>query len=641
MHALSKAEGSGGDAFVPLDEDIIFSTDNPVAIGDSKTVYYDRDQAHNPRVVLTRNAIYFLSKQSDNHNLYADIIDIESYKMGAPQKNSMVVEITLTSSEKNTSLNNSLVTAIGDQLIKITFTNVSKKHQADLRTIKEDHDLLLATLAGLLEARRMTISAMKAEPVKQEQEQEKTPVQEPEQRKVEDIEKRDNIPPKLICDDQEEQSVIKIGDPSVLYNNDTLSKALFAPREHSMFKHENKQDNQSLEPIKPVDSPIMEQPIHAFTPVSDRDARPEHDQSDLLSTLLQDDYLRELSRPLTFDRLRKPGNLLAAVNKLMLLFLKASYKEDDHKNTPTISTILEKKVDDPEFVETGSLQTLLPSAEGFFADDNYDSSLEETLGLPHITNTALIELRGKSPAYIMSSYIDSYTSSYNSLASIEVPEYPLKLYTSGLQNVNVALCLSSCSLTPDIIAKNLPTLLLNYTLTSPFHSSAKFKLIPADEVFSLLNRARPIYPVSTETFYKAIRLADDECKRRINEKAPYHSFPVFVPWRINNTWYFVQKAVRLTNVIHFIVVNVLYNAWTKIRAENPHPDKPHAYVTADELTTRFGLTPAVSLDILDFMVKQRLLVVDVCTSKRYYLNLITKHYRCLQDTASKISKIAA
>lgn len=72
---------------------------------------------------------------------------------------------------------------------------------------------------------------------------------------------------------------------------------------------------------------------------------------------------------------------------------------------------------------------------------------------------------------------------------------------------------------------------------------------------------------------------------------------------------------------------------------NPQPNKPHPYVTADELTERFGLAPATSSDLLDFMVRQRLLVVDVHTSKRYYLNLITKHYRCLQDSASKSAEL--
>lgn len=640
MHALSKVEGNEGDALVPPDEDIIFSTDNPITVGDNNTVYYDRDPAHNPRVILTRKTIYFLSKQSENHNLCTDIINIESYKAGAPQKNSMTVEITLTSSEKNTSLNNNLVTAVCNQLIKITFTTVSKKHQADSRSIKEDHDLLLATLTGLLEARKMSISAMNSKPVEQQHEKMLTQQQEPTLHIVEDVKDSDGTPPKIICDDQEVQSVLKIGDHSAFSNNDVLSKAIFAPREHSVFKHGDKQDNQSPEPEKATESPILAQPVHAFLPISAHDAKLEPDQSTLLSTLIQEDYLRELSRPLTFDQLRKPSALLAAVNKLMFLCLKAC-NENAQMSTPVALSILEKKVDNPNSAEAGSLQTLLPSAEEFFSNNDYNNSLEETLGLPHITNNALIELRGKSPAYIMSSYIDSYTSSYNSLTPIEALELPLDSYTYGLQNVNVASCLSSYFITPDVIVRNLSTLLLNYTLTSPFHSSAKFKLVPADEVFSLLNHARPMYPVSVETFYKAIRLADDECKSRINEKAPYHRFPIFVPWKINNTWYFVQKALRLTNVIHFIIVNVLYNAWTKVRIENPHPNKPHAYVTADELASRFGLTHAVSMDILDFMVKQRLLVVDVCTSKHYYLNLITKHYRCLQDTASKISKITA
>lgn len=621
MHALFKVQGNETGGFGPSSDAIIFSTDNPIAVGDSKTTYYDRDQAHNPRVVLTREAIYFLSKQSPDHNLYMDLIDIESYKIGS-QKNALVIEIVPTSSDKNRALNNNLVTNTDDQLIKITFASASKKHQADLRSTKEDHDLLLATLTGLLEARMMTFSVRNSAPAKVA-----------EQKEQNNIEVSNTVAPKIICDDQEASSVFQTAALPADPINDVRSVAIFAPREPSVFKHEGQSaDSKQSAP------PIMAQSGQGVSNTPTHNCEPDLDT--IMSTLLQEDYLKEFSRPLTFDRIRKPNNLLTSINKLMLLFLKAS-NGNDCKNASVVSSILEKKLDDLESAGTTSLQTLTPSAEEFFTKDDYENSLEELLGVPHVTNTALIELKGKSPAYIMSTYINSYTSSYSSMTPINIPDMPFQMFTAGLQNVNVAPSLSKYSLSAEAIAKNLPALLLNYTLMSPFHSEAKFKLIPVDEVYSLLNRARPVYPVSIETFHKAIRIADDECKTRINEKSPYHSFPLFLPWKINNTWYFVQKAVRLTNVIHFIVVNVLYNAWTKIRAENPQPNKPHTYVTADELTSKFGLSPGASSDLLDFMVRQRLLVVDVCTSKRYYLNLITKHYRCLQDSASKISKITA
>ncbi|EFO65178.1 Hypothetical protein GLP15_3608 [Giardia lamblia P15] len=622
MHALFRVQEYEGGASVPSDEAIVFSTDNLITVGDSKTVYYDREQAYNPRVVLTRKAIYFFSQQSPEHNLYMDLIDIESYKTGAPQKNALTIEITPTSSDKNDKSNNNLVTTVGDQVIRITFTNASKKHQTDLRTIKEDHDLLLASLTGLLEARQMTVSVMNFEPPKPVQESKPTP--------VEAVGESNSISPQIICDDQEGSSVMQTRDTFASSNNDMLSVAIFAPREPSVCKQKDQSENQSPSPIQSADYPVIAQPDYDYA----------SDQTSLPSTLLSEDCLKEFSKPLTFDRLRKPNELLISINKLMLLFLKAS-NEIDCKITPTVSSILEEEVNNLKSVEASSLQTLLPSAEEFFTDNDHKDSLEEILGIPHVTNTALIELKGKSPAYIMSSYIDSYASSYNSMTSIEAPNFPLQMYIAGLQNVNIPLNLSKCSLTVETITRSLPSLLLNYSLTSPFHSVAKFKVIPADEIFSLLNHARPMYPVAVNTFYKAVKLAEDECKKGTSEKIPYHRFPMFVPWRINNTWYFVEKAVRLTNVIHFIVINVLYNAWTKVRAENPQPNKPHPCVTADELTARFGLALATSSDLLDFMVKQRLLVVDIHTSKRYYLNLITKHYRCLQDSASKISRITA
>lgn len=622
MHALFKVQEEGNGASIPSDEAIVFSTDNPITIGDSKTVYYDREQAHNPRVVLTRKAIYFFSQQSPEHNLYMDLIDIESYNAGAPQKNALTIEITPTSSDKNDRSNNNLVTTVSDQVIKITFANTSKKHQADLRTAKEDHDLLLASLTGLLEARQMTVSVMNFVPPK--------PVQEPKQMPIETLGESNNISPKIICDDQEGSSVIQTGGTFASSSNDMLSVAIFAPREHSICKQKGQSENQFPGSTQPVSHPILAQLDHNSVP----------EQTSLLSALLPEDCLKEFSKPLTVSRLRESNDLLVSTNKLMLLFLKAS-NEIDCKSTPVVSSVLEKEVNGLKSTEASSLQTLLPSAEEFFTNADYKDSLEEIIGIPHVTNTALVELKGKSPAYIISSYIDRYVSSYSSMTSIEAPNFPLQMYIAGLQNVNIPLTLSACSLTIETITKSLPSLLLNYSLTSPFHSAAKFKVIPADEIFSLLNHARPVYPVAVDAFYKAVKLADDECKKGTSEKIPYHRFPMFVPWRINNTWYFVEKAVRLTNVIHFIVINVLYNAWTKVRAENPQPNKPHPYVTADELTERFGLAPATSSDLLDFMVRQRLLVVDVHTSKRYYLNLITKHYRCLQDSASKISRITA
>lgn len=79
----------------------------------------------------------------------------------------------------------------------------------------------------------------------------------------------------------------------------------------------------------------------------------------------------------------------------MLLFLKAS-NEIDCKSTPVVSSVLEKEVNGLKSTEASSLQTLLPSAEEFFTNADYKDSLEEIIGIPHVTNTALVELKGKS-----------------------------------------------------------------------------------------------------------------------------------------------------------------------------------------------------------------------------------------------------